>query len=115
MTYRCPGALAPTAPFSLHCLTYSTTSPFFPRFACLNVKKNIQEYFQNLLNSFTSLIKSSGAAAKVFEFIDRKPCYRSEDPRFAIAPADSPAVAPEDEAPPVFLDFDQQLSEGLWP
>ena len=51
------------------------------------------------------MIKSSGAAAKVFEFIDRKPCYRSEEPRFAVALADSPAGAPEDEAPPVFLDL----------
>ena len=33
----------------------------------------LQEYTQNLLNSFTSLIKSSGAAAKVFEYIKRVP------------------------------------------
>eukprot|EP00041_Stephanoeca_diplocostata_P034246 m.1153954 g.1153954 ORF g.1153954 m.1153954 type:complete len:943 (+) comp24487_c0_seq19:419-3247(+) len=33
----------------------------------------LQEYFQNLMYSFTSLIKSSGAAAKVFEYIDREP------------------------------------------
>ena len=58
----------------------------------------LQEYFQNLLNSFTSLIKSSGAAAKVFEFIDRTPCYHNEEPRFAVAPADAPADAPEDVA-----------------
>jgi len=36
----------------------------------------LQEYTQNLLNSFTSLIKSSGAAAKVFEIIDRVPRCR---------------------------------------
>jgi len=36
----------------------------------------LQEYFQNLFNSFTSLVKSSGAAAKVFEYIDRVPRYR---------------------------------------
>ena len=30
------------------------------------------EYFRNLLSSFNSLIKSSGAAAKVFDYIDRR-------------------------------------------
>ena len=38
----------------------------------------LQEYFQNLFNSFTSLVKSSGAAAKVFDYIDRKPRYRND-------------------------------------
>ena len=36
----------------------------------------LQEYFQNLFNSFTSLLKSSGAAAKVFEYVERRPCYQ---------------------------------------
>ena len=38
----------------------------------------LQEYCQNLFNSFTSLLKSSGAAAKVFEYIDRQPHYDRE-------------------------------------
>ena len=38
----------------------------------------LQEYFQNLFNSFTSLIKSSGAAAKVFDYIDRRPRYKRQ-------------------------------------
>jgi len=40
-------------------------------------QSQLQEYFQNLFNSFTSLIKSSGAAAKVFDYIDRTPRYRN--------------------------------------
>jgi len=39
----------------------------------------LQEYAQNLLNSFTSLLKSSGAAAKVFDYIERRPRYRRPD------------------------------------
>eukprot|EP00940_MAST-03C_sp_MAST-3C-sp2_P002706 g2706.t1 len=39
----------------------------------------LQEYTQNLLNSFTSLIKSSGAAAKVFDIIDRVPRCQSRN------------------------------------
>ena len=35
----------------------------------------LQEYFQNLFNSFTSLLKSSGAAAKVIDYIERRPRY----------------------------------------
>eukprot|EP00750_Incisomonas_marina_P029302 INCI712.2.p1 GENE.INCI712.2~~INCI712.2.p1 ORF type:complete len:512 (-),score=87.21 INCI712.2:580-2115(-) len=37
----------------------------------------LQEYFQNLFNSFTSLIKSTGAGAKVFSYLDRKPVGRA--------------------------------------
>jgi len=33
----------------------------------------LQEYCSNLLNSFTNLVKSTGAGAKVFELLDRKP------------------------------------------
>ncbi|EKX34120.1 hypothetical protein GUITHDRAFT_119675 [Guillardia theta CCMP2712] len=33
----------------------------------------LQEYFSNLLNSFTNLIKSAGAGAKVFELLGRRP------------------------------------------
>ena len=40
----------------------------------------LQEYAQNLLNSFTSLLKSSGAAAKVFDYIERRPRYRHASP-----------------------------------
>ena len=37
----------------------------------------LQEYFQNLFNSYTSLIKSFGAGKKVFEYLDRTPrCKR---------------------------------------
>ena len=36
----------------------------------------LQEYFQNLLNSFTNLIKSVGAGTKVFEYLDRRPRQR---------------------------------------
>ncbi len=36
----------------------------------------MQRYFQNLFNSFTSLIKSTGAGAKVFNYLDRKPVGR---------------------------------------
>eukprot|EP00039_Didymoeca_costata_P007603 m.101644 g.101644 ORF g.101644 m.101644 type:complete len:855 (+) comp13749_c0_seq3:176-2740(+) len=43
----------------------------------------LQEYFKNLLNSFTSLIKSSGAAAKVFDYVDRTPRYEG-GPRFHV-------------------------------
>ena len=39
----------------------------------------LQEYFQNLFNSYTSLIKSFGAGKKVFEYLDRVPrCQRPE-------------------------------------
>lgn len=40
----------------------------------------LQEYAQNLLNSFTSLLKSSGAAAKVFDYVERRPRYRHPKP-----------------------------------
>eukprot|EP00667_Euglena_gracilis_P004099 EG_transcript_4115 len=33
----------------------------------------LQEYFSHLLNSFTNLVKSMGAGAKVFELLDRTP------------------------------------------
>eukprot|EP00943_MAST-04B_sp_MAST-4B-sp1_P001848 g1848.t1 len=37
----------------------------------------LQEYFQNLFNSYTNLIKSFGAGKKVFEYLDRRPrCKR---------------------------------------
>ena len=39
----------------------------------------LQEYCQSLFNSFTSLIKSSGAAAKVFDYIERIPRKRLHD------------------------------------
>jgi ATP-binding cassette, subfamily B (MDR/TAP), member 9 len=42
------------------------------------------EYFRNLLTCFNSLIKSSGAAAKVFDYIDRKPRYTGGQPRFTL-------------------------------
>ena len=54
-------------------------------------QSQLQEYFQNLFNSFTSLIKSSGAAAKVFDYIDRKPRYRR--PR-VFSPSSAPFSAP---------------------
>lgn len=52
------------------------------------------EYFRNLLTSFNSLIKSSGAAAKVFDYIDRRPRYSGGVARFALLPSSSPAAAP---------------------
>lgn len=36
----------------------------------------LQEYFQNLLNSYTNLVKSVGAGTKVFEYLDRRPRRR---------------------------------------
>jgi ABC-type multidrug transport system fused ATPase/permease subunit len=37
----------------------------------------LQEYFQNLFNSYTNLIKSFGAGAKIFEYLERDPkCKR---------------------------------------
>ena len=48
----------------------------------------LQEYFQNLFNSFTSLIKSTGAGAKVFSYLDREPVGRApldDDTEFSIA------------------------------
>jgi ATP-binding cassette subfamily B (MDR/TAP) protein 9 len=55
----------------------------------------LQEYFQNLLNSFTSLIKSSGAAAKVFEFIDRVPAYHGDANRTVVTATIAGGGAPE--------------------
>jgi len=39
-------------------------------------QSQLQEYCSNLLNSFTNLIKSSGAGAKVFQLLDRCPRKR---------------------------------------
>ena len=39
--------------------------------------RNPQEYFGNLLNSFTNLIKSVGAGTKVFRLLDRQSLRRS--------------------------------------
>ena len=36
----------------------------------------LQEYVNNLLNAFTSMYKSSGAAASVFDLMDRTPIQR---------------------------------------
>jgi len=41
-------------------------------------QSQLQEYFQNLFNSFTSLIKSTGAGAKVFNYLDREPVGRHD-------------------------------------
>lgn len=38
----------------------------------------LQEYFGHLLNSFTNLIKSVGAGAKVFEILERTPVGRGD-------------------------------------
>jgi ABC-type multidrug transport system fused ATPase/permease subunit len=38
----------------------------------------LQEYVSNLLNAFTSMYKSSGSAAAVFELIDRQPVGNNE-------------------------------------
>ena len=41
----------------------------------------LQEYFQNLFNSYTNLIKSFGAGTKIFEYLDREPkCKRPNKP-----------------------------------
>lgn len=61
----------------------------------------LQEYFQNLMNSFTSLIKSSGAAAKVFEFIDRTPSYQTTSNRTVVTTAlHGASSAPPKKNPP---------------
>jgi ABC-type multidrug transport system fused ATPase/permease subunit len=71
----------------------------------------LQEYFQNLFNSFTSLLKSSGAAAKVFEYVERRPRCRN-----ASAEADSAAgydgQGGEETTPPSFVKHTSTLQPG---
>jgi ABC-type multidrug transport system fused ATPase/permease subunit len=58
----------------------------------------LQEYFQNLFNSFTSLIKSSGAAAKVFDYIDRRPRYRKSRDLESMKPQNFSALSVSSDA-----------------
>lgn len=46
----------------------------------------LQEYFQNLFNSYTNLIKSFGAGAKIFEYLERDPRLEPILPRWQPLP-----------------------------
>jgi ABC-type multidrug transport system fused ATPase/permease subunit len=58
----------------------------------------LQEYFQNLFNSFTSLVQSAGAGRKVLRLLEREP----RPPRAVLVPAPSGprAVGPAPSGPP---------------
>ena len=59
------------------------------------------EYFNNLVNSFTGLIRSAGAGAKVFELLARQPVLRGAGRRSAglsPPPAQSSGLVPAAKA-----------------
>jgi ATP-binding cassette subfamily B (MDR/TAP) protein 9 len=66
--------------------------------ATMFYQSQLMDQFQSVLNTFSSLYKTSGAAAKVFELLDRKPqrdeALCSRDAAFADAPPRTAASMP---------------------